>query len=81
METKLLPVSEASARLFLHQCIGGYSGHMAEIAFSPTTQSIAEAHGVNVHSWSSPGVDKDFARFLRMVADRLDGKSESQIIV
>lgn len=67
----ILPVSIAAAKLFANQCIGSYSGHMSMIAFNPTLQSIAGAHGVKVHSHPSDTTEKEFATFLRMVADQL----------
>ena len=67
----ILPVSLAAAKLFSNQCIGSYSGHMSMIAFNPTLQSIAAAHGVKVHSHGCETVEEEFAVFLRMVADQL----------
>lgn len=63
---KLLPVSKAVADFFQTQCIGGYSGHMAEIAFSPTIKAILEAHGVRAYS------NATFAEFLRAVAEQIE---------
>jgi len=67
----ILPVNLATAKLFVTQCIGGYSGHMAEIAFSPTIRAIIECHGINTTAWDYQDTHNDFATFLRMVADQL----------
>jgi hypothetical protein len=67
----ILPVSLASAKLFVTQCIGSYSGHMSDIAFSPTIRAIADAHGVNTCAWCGKDTQEEFAHFLRMIADEL----------
>ena len=67
----ILPVSLASAKLFVTQCIGSYSGHMSDIAFSPTIRAIADSHGVNTCAWCGNATQEEFAHFLRMIADQI----------
>lgn len=62
-----IKVSEAVAKYFYNQVCGLYSGHMALIPNNPVLQGLMEAHGVN-----NP---KDFAGFLREVADNLEKDS------
>jgi len=71
MTKNILPVSEATAKLFMTQCVGTYSGHMANIAFSPTIQAIAECHGLDVHIGMGDKEKERFAHFLRDVANQL----------
>lgn len=72
MTTKIQPVSKPVAQLFLEQCVGSTSGHMAAIPNSPTIQTIIGCHvpsqRENIHF-------KDFAEFLRQVADQLDPRT------
>lgn len=61
-----MEVSAAMARLFLDQCIGTYSGHMAAIPHNPVLASICLANGVDSYKPES------FPSFLRGVANALD---------
>ena len=73
---ELLPVNQASANIFLTQCLGEYSGHMSMIAHNPTIRAIVEAHGVSVHNYAGIG-KHEFADFLRAVANQLSPNNSS----
>ena len=58
-----LSVSEPMAELFMEQCVGETSGHMAMIPNNPTLYGLCKAHRIENKA--------DFALFLRQVADKL----------
>ena len=59
-------VNKAIALLFMEQCIGTHSGHMADIANNQVLMSICMASGVSI------GDDASFREFLRQVVNQLD---------
>ena len=58
-----LTVSEPMAELFMDQCMGETSGHMAMIPNNPTLYGLCKAHRIKNK--------EDFARFLSQVASQL----------
>ena len=56
-------VSKAMAILFMEQCMGETTGHMAMIPNNPTLYGLCKAHGIDS--------EEDFAKFLRQVASHL----------
>jgi len=59
-------VSESVSKFFKDQVIGSHNGHMSLLPNNPTLQGLAMAHGADKS-------DEDFAKFLRAVADWIDG--------
>jgi hypothetical protein len=58
-------VQKEMAKFFMDQVIGDYDGHMAPIPNNPVLNSIATAYGIKYQP-------KQFAEFLRGIADALD---------
>ena len=79
LKETMLPVSRASAKMFLNQCIGDYSGHLSQIAFSPTIRALADAQGVNTCAWCSDATEAEFAQFLRMIADQISPANDQAL--
>lgn len=64
MKNENIKVNESIATLFYEQCMGRYSGHMANIPNNPILDSICKASGV---------VNKrDFKQFLIELSENLD---------
>ena len=61
-----MEVSEGVAKFFKDQIVGETSGHMAMIPNNPTLYGLALAH-------KADNSDADFAKFLREIADWIDG--------
>ncbi len=62
------------AQFFKLQCLGGYSGHMAEIKFNPIISAILEpmVHDVQWRGTFHKTDDQKFADALREIANSLD---------
>jgi hypothetical protein len=64
-------MDKKTALIFKEQCVGTYSGHMANVPFSPAVQSIYNTYMADNYS------DKDlFLEFLEEVVAALKDKAD-----
>ena len=66
-----MKAEEALSDIFMEQCIGEYSGHMARIPHNPILYSICKVMCPSMRSSSDPETRKQFARMLHELADNL----------
>jgi len=60
-----MKVSKETAKFFMDQCVGTYSGHMAAIPNNPVLYGLLKCHGIDQHS------THQMAEFLCAVAYEL----------
>ena len=61
------------AEHFFEQCVGSYSGHMANIPYNPAVHSICRSVGINEYDPTKSRAK--FVEFLRQVIKELEDDS------
>ena len=77
MSGTTIQVTRPMVDLFIHQLIGGTSGHMAEIPNSPVLKSIVECHGVNTYIMNDPQEKRKLADFFEQIAQELRTQADN----